>query len=320
MSAEPSPVHIPVLGKEVVSLLGGRVPSLRNSDWMVDGTLGAGGHSALALEAMPGIRVFGTDQDPEILDLARQNLERFGDRARITRCRLSNLARLLRKLRCDRPVGWLMDVGVSSLQLDRPSRGFSFAKDGPLDMRMDPQRTVTAADIINGWDEQALADLFYKEGDEHRSRPIAAAIVRTRKRVPFKRTGALADLIADTVSGGGRLHPATKVFQALRRAVNQEGGELEAGLLAAQEHLEHGGVLCVISFHSGEDQVVKHFLAAGVERGEWQLCTKKPIGPAREEIRSNARARSARLRAAYRVRQGEGYAPLPSAGAGGKRP
>ena len=203
-----------------------------------------------------------------------------------------------------------MDVGASSLQLDRPSRGFSFAKDGPLDMRMDPMRTVTAADIINGWGEQELADLFYVEGDEHRSRPIAAAIVRARTRVPFKRTGALAELIRDTVGGGGRLHPATKVFQALRREVNEERGELEAGLLAAEEHLEHGGVLCVISFHSGEDQVVKRYLAEGVEAGKWQLCTKKPLAPGRDEVRRNARARSARLRAAYRLRPEDGHGPL----------
>jgi len=283
----------------------------------VDGTLGAGGHSALLLKAMPGIHVFGVDQDPEILDLARQNLQPFGDRVRISRSRLSNLARLARKLRCDRPVGWLMDVGASSLQLDRPSRGFSFQKDGPLDMRMDPRRKVTAADIINDWGEEALADLFFREGDEHRSRHIASAIVRARTRVPFKRTGALAELVAETLGGGARIHPATKVFQALRREVNQEGAELLAGLQTAEDLLEEGGVLAVIAFHSGEDQVVKRFLAEGAQAGRWELCSKKPIAPTHHEVRRNARARSARLRGAIRLRaQSASQPPAPTPGAG----
>ncbi len=301
MSVDPAPVHIPVLGQEVVALLGGRAPSLRTSGWIVDGTLGAGGHTALLLQALPQIRVFGTDQDSEILEIARGNLQAFGDRVRIERSRLSQLAHWMRELRRERPIGWLMDVGASSLQLDRPSRGFSFQQDGPLDMRMDSTREISAADIVNTWAEQDLADLFYSEGDEHRSRPIAAAICAARRRVPFKRTGALASLIADTVGGTGRLHPATKVFQALRREVNQEGQELEAGLRAAQDALAPGGVLAVISFHSGEDQVVKRFLAQGARAGEWEVLTKKPLQSSREEIRQNPRARSAKLRAGRRL-------------------
>ena len=302
MAPDPSPVHIPVLGQEVVALLGGRAPSLRASGWIVDGTLGAGGHTALLLQALSGIRVFGTDQDPEILEIARQNLQTFGNRVRLERSRLSQLAHWMREFRRERPIGWLMDVGASSLQLDRPSRGFSFQADGPLDMRMDPSRDVSAADIVNTWPEGELADLFYAEGDEHRSRPIAHAICKARKRVPFKRTGALAALIADTVGGTGRLHPATKVFQALRRAVNQEGAELEAGLSAAKEALADGGVLAVISFHSGEDQVVKRFLAQGAQDGEWEVLTKKPIQAQYAEVRANPRARSAKLRGARRIR------------------
>ncbi|MDF1836877.1 MAG: 16S rRNA (cytosine(1402)-N(4))-methyltransferase RsmH [Planctomycetota bacterium] len=295
-------MHIPVLGQEVVSLLGGRSDSLKASGLIVDATLGAGGHSALLLEALAGVRVLGTDQDPEILELARKRLEPFGDRARFERARFTNLARLLRKLRCDRPIGWLMDVGVSSLQLDRPSRGFSFSADGPLDMRMDPSRERTAADIVNTWGEEELANLFYREGDEHRSRPIAAAIVNARRRVPFKRTAALADLIVETVGSGGRTHPGTKVFQALRREVNAEGDELIAGMQAAEDCLAHDGVLAVITFHSGEDAVVKQFMAEGAKEGRFELLSKKGFSPSREEIRRNPRSRSARVRGVRRIR------------------
>ncbi|MBL4771282.1 MAG: 16S rRNA (cytosine(1402)-N(4))-methyltransferase RsmH [Planctomycetes bacterium] len=306
-----SSVHIPVLGQEVVSLLGGRSDSLKASGLIVDATLGAGGHSALLLEALAGVRVLGTDQDPEILDLARERLEPFGERVRFERARFSNLARLLRKLRCDRPIGWLMDVGVSSLQLDRPSRGFSFSADGPLDMRMDPSRELMAADIVNGWSEAQLADLFYKEADEHRSRPIAAAIVKARQRVPFKRTGVLAELIVATVGSGGRTHPGTKVFQALRRAVNSEGDELISGLQAAEDCLAHDGVLAVITFHSGEDAVVKKYMAEGAKEGRWELLSKKGFAASREEIRSNPRSRSARLRGVRRIRsEGASQEPL----------
>lgn len=302
MADKPSSVHIPVLGQEVVSLLGGRSDSLKASGLIVDATLGAGGHTALLLEALAGVRVLGTDQDPEILDLARKRLKPFGDRVRFEHARFSNLAPLLRKLRCDRPIGWLMDVGVSSLQLDRPSRGFSFQADGPLDMRMDPARERTAADIVNTFSEQQLADLFYQEGDEHRSRPIAAAIVKARQRVPFKRTGVLADLIVATVGSGGRTHPGTKVFQALRRAVNAEGEELLEGLHAAEDCLAHGGVLAVITFHSGEDAVVKQYMANGAKAGRFELLSKKGVAASRDEIRSNPRSRSARVRAVMRLR------------------
>lgn len=319
MREKPSSVHIPVLGQEVVSLLGGRSDSLNASGLIVDATLGAGGHTALLLEALAGVRVLGTDQDPEILDLARERLEPFGDRVRLERARFSNLARLLRKLRCDRPIGWLMDVGVSSLQLDRPSRGFSFQADGPLDMRMDPARERTAADIVNTWNEEDLANLFFREGDEHRSRPIAAAIIKARQRVPFKRTAALADLIVETVGSGGRTHPGTKVFQALRREVNAEGDELVAGMDAAADCLAHGGVLAVITFHSGEDAVVKQYMTQGAKEGRWELLSKKGLSATREEIRSNPRSRSARVRAVKRIRSdGEttDLGPLEAADAG----
>ncbi len=303
MTESEKNVHIPVLADEIVALLGGSGDPQESDGWIVDATLGAGGHSATLLERFPRVRVLGIDQDPEILTVARERLEPFGKRVQIERCRISELSRLMRKLRMERPVGFLMDVGVSSLQLDRPDRGFSFSADGPLDMRMDPDRQRTAADVVNNWDEADLADLFYYEGGERRSRQIARAIVEARRRVPFQRTAALADGVAVACGHrAGRIHPATRVFQALRRAVNAEGDELIHGLKIAERVLGDGGRLVVISFHSGEDGVVKRFLQERARERIWQLVTKKPLGPGATERRSNPRARSARLRCAGRTR------------------
>jgi 16S rRNA (cytosine1402-N4)-methyltransferase len=243
--------------------------------------------------------------DEAALEASARQLQPFGDRVELEHCRFSGLARRLRKLRHGRAGGWLMDLGASSLQLDRPERGFSFQFDGPLDMRMDPSRERTAADIVNQWDETDLADLFFYEGGERRSRQLAQAIVEARRRAPFLRTGGLADLVERVTGQGGRLHAATKVFQALRRAVNEEGDEQRAGLEAAESWLADGGVLAVISFHSGEDGVVKRFFQAGVQEGRWRLLTKKPVRPDHAEERRNARARSARLRAGVRVREAD---------------
>lgn len=283
-------------------LLAGRDPDeLRG--WAVDATCGAGGHSELLLDACPHLRLLCTDQDPEALSIARRRLARFGDRLRLRRTRLSGLCRVIRKERIGRISAMLLDLGVCSLHLDRPQRGFSFLEDGPLDMRMDPDRERTAANVVNGWDESDLADLFYYEGDETRARKIAHAIVELRRRAPFLRTGALADAIALAVgTTGGKTHPATKCFQAIRRAVNEEGDELLAGLETAEHWLEDGGSLVVISFHSGEDRVVKRHFQNGACEGRWELLTRKPLTASREEQRANRRSRSARLRGAIRTR------------------
>ncbi len=306
---ERGPVHVPVLPEEVLNaLLDGRDP-LTLEGWFVDGTLGAGGHAELLLETCPKVRLLATDQDPAALGIAQKRLERFGDRVRLRRARHSELCRLVRKERIGRLQGVLFDLGVCSLHLDRAERGFSFADDGPLDMRMDPDRERTAADIVNRWDEGDLADLFYYEGDETRSRKIAKAIIDARRRAPFLRTAALAELVARTVGGGGKTHPATKTFQALRRAVNEEGDELLAALQTAEHWLDAGGVLAMISFHSGEDRVVKRFFQQGVKDGRWAMMSKKPVSATHEETRQNRRSRSARLRGARRVRKGDGGAP-----------
>lgn len=297
------PVHRSVLPSEVLeSLLAGRDPA-DLTGWGVDGTTGAGGHSELLLEACPHLHLLCTDQDPQALSIAKRRLARFGERVRLRHTRLSGLCRVIRKERIGRISAMLFDLGVCSMHLDQPQRGFSFLDDGPLDMRMDPERERTAADIVNGWDESDLADLFYYEGDESRARKIAKAIVESRRRVPFLRTGALAETIARaTGSRGGKTHPATKCFQALRRAVNEEGDELLAGLETAEHWLEDGGSLAVISFHSGEDRVVKRYLQGGAREDRWKLQSKKPIAAGREEQKVNRRSRSAKLRGAIRTR------------------
>ena len=301
--SEERSVHVPVLPAEVLECLTAGQDRASLEGWFVDGTLGAGGHTELLLEACPKVRVLCTDQDPLALVIARKRLARFEDRVRLRRARLSELCRVIRKERVGRLSGVLLDLGVCSMHLDRPERGFSFLEDGPLDMRMDPDRERTAADIVNGWDESDLADLFYYEGDETSSRKVARAIVESRRRVPFLRTTALAETIARALGNpGGKIHPATKSFQALRRAVNEEGDELIAGLTAAEHWLGEGGTLAVISFHSGEDRVVKRFFQEGMREGRWDLLTKKPMTASREEQRRNRRSRSARLRGAARRR------------------
>jgi len=303
-------VHAPVMTREVLALLAGAESSLAQSSkserWVVDATVGSGGHAAALLAACPGVRLFGIDQDPEILDIARVRLAEHSARVVLEHARMSNLEQELDRHGIERVHALLIDLGASSLQLDRPERGFSFQADGPLDMRMDPTRARTAADIVNHWDEADLADLFYYEGGETGARRVARAVAEARRRAPFLRTLALAAVVERTLGGRhGRLHPATRVFQALRRAVNEEGEELLAGLATADARLASGGRLAVLSFHSGEDGVVKRHFAAGSRGGSWSLLTKKPLHASREELSQNPRARSASLRAAER-RHGEG--------------
>lgn len=300
---DAGPLHVPVLVDEVVEIFRARSAG---GGWIVDATLGLGGHSQLLLSSFETVRILGIDQDPAAIEMASERLSPFSSRLRLRQGRFSQLSAILRAEGIESPIGMLFDVGVSSLQLAEPGRGFSFQIDGPLDMRMDPTRDRTAADIINHWDESDLADLFYYEGGETRARQIAAAIVEGRRRAPFLRTAALADVIAQALghsagrSGGSRIHPATKSFQALRRAVNEEGDELLEGLRSAEQWLADGGRLVVISFHSGEDGEVKRFLAEGARADRWTILTKKPIEASLIERRANPRSRSAKLRAATR--------------------
>jgi len=300
-------VHVPVLLGEVLGSLRGDADPSTLEGWFVDATVGAGGHARALLEHFPNARLFGADQDPEVLAHARRELADFGDRVHLVQARMSRLFPRLAEVGATRVLGFLLDLGANSLHFDRPARGFSLQADGPLDMRMDPTRTRTAADIVNRWDEEDLADLFYYEGDERNSRAIAHAIVESRARAPFTRTVPLADLIAECGGRGrGRIHPATRCFQALRRAVNEEGEELRHGLRVAERVLGDEGRLAVITFHSLEDSFVRKVLQERAREGCWRLVTKKPLGPGAAERRANPRARSALLRQAVRQRLPEG--------------
>ncbi len=263
----------------------------------MDGTVGLGGHAAALLRASaPDGRLLGLDRDTETLERARRALEIFGARARLE---AGDYRQIPERLGHERAQGVLLDLGVSSAQLDDAERGFSFQADGPLDMRMDRRQGETAAEVVNHLPEKELADLIYAYGEERRSRRIARAIVRARERAPLRTTTELAEVVrrASPVRRGARrgLHPATRTFQALRIHVNREleglGEALEriAGCLAPE------GRLAVIAFHSLEDRAVKTTFRELSRRG-CRLVTKKPVRPSETETRENPRARSARLR------------------------
>ncbi len=310
----PEPTeHIPVL---LDAVLAGLAPQPGAA--LLDGTLGAGGHSAAWLRATaPDGRVLGFDRDAAALAAAQQTLAPFGARLTFVHASYADMRRIAPE-RGFAPVdALLLDLGYSSLQIDDPARGFSFRLDGPLDMRFDVQQPTSAADLVNRLPERQLADLIYEYGEERHSRRIARAIAAAR---PIETTGALAEIVARAVPRSKeRIHPATRTFQALRIAVNDELDALERALPQAVDLLRPGGRLAVISFHSLEDRIVKQFM-----RRESQDCicppeqpvctcdhvatlrevTRKPLMADEAEVARNPRARSARLRVAERVRQG----------------
>ena len=300
--------HLPVMPAEVLSWL-----KPRDGEIFLDCTVGYCGHASEILAASgPSGVVVGIDRDMEAIESGRQRLQEFGNRVVLVQGHFVDLKGLL-GIRGIREVhGALFDLGVSSPQIDDPSRGFSFQAEGPLDMRMDRSSGATAADIVNGTDEVDLANMIYQFGEERYSRRIARAIVRVRVERPFTTTSELASVIESAVPGHyrhGRIHCATRTFQALRIAVNQELDHLEPALRNASDLLAPGGRLCVISFHSLEDRIVKQtFRALSVETGgELEILTKRPQLPTEEEIRRNPRSRSAKLRVIQRIAK-EGHA------------
>jgi 16S rRNA (cytosine1402-N4)-methyltransferase len=266
----------------------------------VDGTVGLGGHAAEILRRSgPDGRLVAFDKDPEAIAQARARLREFGDRARFEH---ADFREIPTRLGGQAPQGVLIDMGVSSMQLDEAARGFSFNAEGPLDMRMDPTEGFTAADLVNRLPERELADVIYRWGEEHASRRIARAIVETRRRRPFTTTTELAEVVRRSAGRSRRpgLDAATKTFQALRIHVNRELEGLGPALEGIAGVLAPGGRLAVIAFHSLEDREVKQTFRALAPRG-FRILTKKPMAPGTEETARNPRARSAKLRAIERV-------------------
>jgi len=294
--------HIPVMAEEVLFWL-----AREGSRTYLDCTVGYSGHAEKLLEASSAdSRLIGLDRDAMAIEASRERLARFGDRVLLIHGHFVDLKRHLAASDIGQVDGILFDLGVSSTQLEEPGRGFSFQGDGPLDMRMDRSMDGTAADLINRWPEAQLADTIFQFGEERFSRRIARAIVHARERHPLATTKQLVSVIEEAVPAKyrhGRIHCATRTFQALRIAVNQELDCIEPALRDAVDVLSPGGRLCAISFHSLEDRIVKHTFRALSGKGNPSLIvlTKKPQVPAREESERNPRSRSAKLRAAQRV-------------------
>ena len=290
-------MHAPVLVDEVVAYLRPRSDGI-----YVDATVGLGGHAAALLAAGAG-RLIGIDRDADALAIARRQLEDAAARVELVHADYRDLSRVLGARGIDRVAGIVADLGVSSMQFDEASRGFSFRLAGPLDMRMDRSSGQTAAELIATADEKTLADVIWRFGEERHSRRIARAIVRARDRQPLTETGALASVVRAAAGGRGsqRIDPATRTFQALRIWVNRELDGLDTFLVEAVDALEPGARLAVIAFHSLEDRVVKHTFRRLAADARIQLVTRKPVGPADAELERNPRARSARLRVAEKA-------------------
>lgn len=301
--------HRPVLAQEAIELLAPRAGAL-----VVDGTCGGAGHTEAILRT--GADVLALDQDPDAINYASERLAMFGGRVTLRQANFRDAGRVLDELGVVSIGGALLDLGVSSRQLENSERGFSIMRNGPLDMRMDPRRELTAADVVNTYSEEDLTRLFRDLGEEPAARRIASQLVKMRKTAPFRETIQLAKAVEKIVWRHGRRHPATQVFQALRMEVNDELGALEEGLGVLLSRLEQGTRIAVITFHSLEDRMVKNFFRDRsrefLDRPEWpeprpnpdfalRLITPKPVEPGEPEQRTNPRSRSAKLRVAERI-------------------
>jgi 16S rRNA (cytosine1402-N4)-methyltransferase len=294
---DQDPPHKSVLLHELVTSLAPREGGL-----YVDATLGAGGHSEAILETA-GTRVIGIDRDEVALALAKEKLARFGDRVTFVHGRFSEIEGLLAKVGVSAVDGLCADIGVSSMQLTEADRGMSFRRDGPLDMRMDRSSGTTALDLIDNLSDEELADVLFRFGEERRSRRVARCIKQAREAGELATTLDLRRAVVRAVGPAriGGVDPATRTFQALRIAVNDEIGELTALVAAAEKLVRPGGVLAVISFHSLEDRLMKRAMRGGA----WTPFTKKPVVPSDAETAENPRARSAKLRAGRRKEEGD---------------
>lgn len=293
--------HISVLAGEVLERLTPRLSGV-----YVDGTLGLGGHAALILERLgPDGKLVGFDKDAAALEEAGKALAVYGERVMLIHDDFKNMAHKFAGLGIGRADGVLLDLGVSSMQIDQPERGFSFRFDGPLDMRMDASRGLTAADIVNEWPQKELEKIIFEYGEERFGRRIAERIERERSGRRIETTGQLAAIIASAVPAAyrhGRIHPATRTFQALRIVVNGEMESLRVFLETALDTLADGGRLVIISFHSLEDRIVKNVFREWKQGEKGTVLTKKPVIATEAEIFTNPRSRSAKLRAFERTK------------------
>ena len=303
--------HVPVLLKEVLEALGAERGGV-----FVDGTFGAGGYTRGILAANRKNRVIAIDRDPDAIAGGAALAEKTTGRLALAPGRFGDVEAIVAKHEPEGPDGIVLDIGVSSMQLDEPSRGFSFRQNGPLDMRMEREGD-SAADIVNTASEAELADIFFHYGEERRARAVARAVVERRRKAPIGTTGEFAELVAGLIRAEpAGIHPATRVFQALRIAVNDELGELVRALHGAERVLKPGGRLAVVTFHSLEDRIVKQFFAVRTGRAatasrhlpprqdvrpSFVAVTNGPVGPSDDECARNPRARSAKLRAAERT-------------------
>lgn len=282
--------HTPVMVEEIIKLI-----DPQPGKTIIDATLGAAGHTMEL--AKKGARVIGIDRDQEIIEIAQSNINKqnLTDKIELKKGEFSKLDELVAREKID---GILFDLGVSSLQLDKSERGFSFMNDAPLDMRMDKELQVTAKDLINGLGRKELHELFTKLGEERYSRRIADAVINARRLKPIQTTKNLVDIINSVIKKRNKIHPATRVFQALRIAVNDELNELKVALPSALSLLSPGGTCVVISFHSLEDRIVKNIFSEAEDN--FEILTPKPLTPTPEETSKNPRSRSAKLRAIRR--------------------
>ncbi|MBC8414646.1 MAG: 16S rRNA (cytosine(1402)-N(4))-methyltransferase RsmH [Nitrospira sp.] len=274
--------------------------NLKSSGVYVDATLGLGGHSEMILQGAAGCTLIGIDRDDEALESSARRLEHY-ENVHLVKGRFSGVRELVNGIGYERVDGIVMDIGVSTLHLKSEERGFSFKSDAPLDMRMDRTQELTAADIVNRYPEKELADIIFNYGEERFSRRIARAIVYSRKKCQIRYCSELSDIIYKSIKNRGKIHPATRTFQALRIEVNRELEELSSAIESGAAILAPDARLCILSYHSLEDRIVKNAFRKLAAEGVFRIITKKPMVPERDEQRSNPSSRSAKLRIGEKI-------------------
>jgi len=288
-------IHVPVMREEVIEAL-----KIDNSGIYVDATIGLGGHAEGIMQRAGGCTLIGIDRDDKAIEIAGRRLRDYKT-VHLVQDSFSNMGNVVKDLGYNKVNGILLDIGVSALHLKSEGRGFSFLRDEPLDMRMDKRQDLTAETVVNTYSEKDLADIIWKYGEERFSRRIAKAIVYARHRIPVRSCGELAAIIEKSVRRRGRIHPATRTFQALRIEVNRELEELTTAIEAGVELLDSGGRFCILSYHSLEDRIVKNAFRKLAMEGLFNIITKKPLVPGRPERLSNPSSRSAKLRVGEKI-------------------